>query len=272
LGDAFPLPDRLIGWSQAPLPDPQEGGAEPFLSGESAMNSKQTDRAHGTLNDSTYDQIREMILKGSLAPGARIVESELAEHLNVSRTPMRSALHRLQQDGYVLAQGGGRKARLMVAPLTKEDAREIYHIVGALDGLAAWHAARLPERERLALTNGMARINDTIAELGRAPHPEHQKLFQLHGEFHDLVLDAVEAPRLRALNATTKPQADRYRRIYSSGDFGQQVRSVNEHTGIIEAIADGTADRALNRTWEHWMAAADRLCGIIEVLGERGSW
>ena len=65
----------------------------------------------------------------------------------------------------------------------------------------------------------------------------------LHGEFHDLVLEAIEAPRLRALNATTKPQADRYRRIYSSGDFGQQIRSVKEHTGIIEAIADGNGGR-----------------------------
>lgn len=257
---------------QAPLPDPQKGGAELILTGVSAMNSKQQDRIHGSLNDSTYDRIREMILIGSMAPGARIMESELAEHLGVSRTPVRSALHRLQQDGYVLAQEGGRKAKLMVAPLTKEDAREIYHIVGALDGLAAWHAAHLKEGERMVLANGMIRINDTIAEMGRSAQPEHHQLLSLHGEFHDLVLDAIEAPRLRALTATTKPQADRYRKIYSSGDFGQQTRSVKEHTGIIEAIADGTADEALCRTQDHWMAAADRLCGIIEVLGERGSW
>ncbi len=224
------------------------------------------------MNSSTYDQIREMILKGSLAPGARIVESELAEHLGVSRTPVRSALHRLQQHGYVMAQDRGRKVKLFVAPLTKEDAKEIYHIVGALDGLGAWQAAHLPERERLTLSNGMGRINDTIAELGKSKNPEHQKLLLFHGEFHHLVMDAVEAPRLRALNAATKPQADRYRSIYSSSDFGQQIRSVNEHNRIIEAIAAGKAEEAMCRTQAHWMAAADRLCGIIEVMGERGSW
>lgn len=236
------------------------------------MSTKLKDPVRANLHESAYEQIRELILRGSLAPGARIVESELAEHMGVSRTPVRSALHRLQQDGYVLGQERGRKVKLIVAPLTKEDAREIYHIVGVLDGLAAWHAARLPERERLSLSNGMGRINDTITELGESPQPEHQRLLELHGEFHDLVLEAIEAPRLRALRATTKPQADRYRRIYSSGDFGQQVRSVQEHRGIIQAISDGTPAEALCRTQEHWMAAADRLCGIIEVLGERGSW
>jgi DNA-binding GntR family transcriptional regulator len=229
-------------------------------------------RLRGKLNDSAFDRIKEMILKGSLAPGTRIVESELANHLGVSRTPVRSALHRLQQDGYVLALDGGRKAKLIVAPLTKDDAREIYHIVGVLDGLAAWRGAQLPERERLALSKAMTRVNEAIAEAGSSAQPEHQRLLALHGEFHELVLEAVEAPRLTALYSTTKPQADRYRSIYSSGDFGQQDRSVKEHAGIIEAIEDGAVDAALRLTQDHWMAAADRLCGIIEVLGERGSW
>jgi DNA-binding GntR family transcriptional regulator len=118
----------------------------------------------------------------------------------------------------------------------------------------------------------MRRINDTISEIGSSGRAEHHRLLQLHGEFHDLVLDAIHAPRLEGFHTITKPQADRYRRIYSSGDFGQQVRSVKEHAGIIEAIADGDPSEALCRTQDHWMAAADRLCGIIEVLGERGSW
>ena len=264
--------DRPLGWSRHRSPNRKRPAFKPRNSWGMSRNGTNMDRPRGNLNDTAFERIREMILRGSLAPGARIVESELAEHIGVSRTPVRSALHRLQQDGYVLAQDRGRKVKLIVAPLTKEDAREIYHIVGALDGLAASHAARLPERERLALSNGMSRINDTIAEAGRSPQPEHQTLFELHGEFHGLVLEAIEAPRLKALHATTKPQADRYRKIYSSGDFGQQGRSVQEHKGIIDAIAGGDPAEALCRTQDHWMTAADRLSGIIEVLGERGSW
>ncbi len=235
------------------------------------MTGKREATNQKRLIDSAYHQVREMILKGSLAPGGRIVESDLASHIGVSRTPVRSALHRLQQDGYVLSQEGGRKAKLIVAPLTKEDAREIYHIVGALDGLASWHAAQLSERERLSLSKGMRRINDTISELGSSGGAEYLRLLTLHGEFHDLVLEAIHAPRLEGLHTVTKPQADRYRRIYSSGDFGQQVRSVREHASIIEAIEEGDPTEALCRTQNHWMAAADRLCEIIEVLGERGN-
>jgi len=233
---------------------------------------KKRDRSRGQLNDAAYEQIREMILKGSLAPGARIMESELAEHVGMSRTPVRSALHRLQQGGYVRALNGGKKAKLIVAPLTKEDAREIYHIVGALDGLAAWHAAQLPDEPRKTLVERMTGINDDIEELGGSQKPEHQRLFSLHGDFHDVVHGAINAPRLEALHGTTKPQADRYRRIYSRGDFGQQARSVREHRRIIKAVAAGDSDQSLCHTQEHWMAAADRLCDIIEILGERGNW
>ncbi len=236
------------------------------------MNEGTSERPGRNLNDSAYDQIRTMIVIGSLAPGTRIVESELAEHIGVSRTPVRSALHRLQQDGYVLGQGRGRKVKLTVAPLTREDAREIYHIVGALDGLASWHAARLSDNKRGALVARMKWVNIALMAQEGEPKGDFQKLFDLHGEFHDLPLRAVAAPRLKALHATTKPQADRYRRIYSSGDYGQQKRSVEEHREIMEAIERGDCAEAMCRTQDHWMQAADRLCGIIEVLGERGSW
>ncbi len=109
------------------------------------------------LGDSAYERIGAMILDGSLAPGAGIVESQLAEHIGVSRTPVRSALHRLQQDGYVVAQDRGRKTRMVVAPLTEGDAREIYHIVGALDGLISYHAARLSAGDRESLTARMTK-------------------------------------------------------------------------------------------------------------------
>jgi DNA-binding GntR family transcriptional regulator len=224
------------------------------------------------LSDSAYDRIRMMILEGSLAPGTRIVESELAEHIGVSRTPVRSALHRLQQDGYVLALDRGRQTRLVVAPLTKEDAREIYHIVGALDGLVSWHAARLSADDREGLTDRMARINQDLSRVGETGGGHLQRLLELHAAFHAVVFDAIDAPRLKALHATNRPQADRYRRIYSSGDYGQQGPSVEEHGRIVEAIRVGDAEAALCRTQEHWMNAADRLSRIIDVRGEHGNW
>ena len=98
-----------------------------------------------------YDSLRNMIVRGQLAPGARIVETEVAERFGVSRTPVRAAFQRLEQEGYVTASPT-HQARMTGAPLTREDVGELLEIVGELEGLAARSAARLtdPERERLA--------------------------------------------------------------------------------------------------------------------------
>src|SRR5574341_2287464 len=80
-----------------------------------------------------YGRRHELIVRGRLAPGARITESDAAGRLGVSRTPIRAALQRLQQEGYVVVSNAGRRARPVVAPLTREDATELFHIVGEIE-------------------------------------------------------------------------------------------------------------------------------------------
>jgi DNA-binding GntR family transcriptional regulator len=222
--------------------------------------------------DGTFETIRTMILEGSLAPGAPIVETELAEHLGVSRTPVRSALHRLEQDGYVRATWRGRKRRLLVAPLTKEDGREVYHIVGALDALVAWRAALLPADLREQLTTKMSSINESLFAAGLLIPVDFPRLLELHASFHSVFFDAIDAPRLKALHSNVRPQADRYRRIYSRVSHGQQEQSAEEHRRIIEGIEAGDPVEAHCATMEHWMGAAERLCEIIAIFGEHGAW
>ena len=94
-----------------------------------------------------YERLRELIIDGRLAPGTRIVETDVAARLGVSRTPVRGALQRLQQEGFVVDSPTLQQTRPTVAPLTSEDARELFLLVGALEGLAASsrrvrHAAR----------------------------------------------------------------------------------------------------------------------------------
>ncbi len=73
-----------------------------------------------------FFEIRELIVHGRLSPGSWIVEADIARHLSMSRTPVRSALHWLQREGYVIEHKNARKSRMVVAPLTKEDAEELY--------------------------------------------------------------------------------------------------------------------------------------------------
>ncbi|HET7564995.1 MAG TPA: GntR family transcriptional regulator, partial [Gemmatimonadaceae bacterium] len=58
-----------------------------------------------------YEQLRTLIVHGRLAPGSRVIESDIAERLGVSRTPVRSALHRLQQEGYIVGVSRGKEPR-----------------------------------------------------------------------------------------------------------------------------------------------------------------
>ena len=80
-----------------------------------------------------YERLRELIIDGRLAPGARIVETDVAARLGVSRTPVRGALQRLQQEGFVVDSPTLQQTRPTVAPLTSEDARELLLEFGDID-------------------------------------------------------------------------------------------------------------------------------------------
>src|SRR6476660_2064412 len=73
-----------------------------------------------------YEELRSLIVWGQLPPGARIAERAVADRLGLSRTPIRSALHRLQQEGFVASAGRGTDQRLIVAPLTGDDGQEVF--------------------------------------------------------------------------------------------------------------------------------------------------
>src|SRR5580704_9375574 len=94
-----------------------------------------------------YNRLREMIVWGTLSPGMRLVESELMTQLGLGRTPIRTALHRLQSEGFIAGTGRGKES-LRVAPLSQADAADVFEIVGALESIAVRHAATLDRRAR----------------------------------------------------------------------------------------------------------------------------
>jgi DNA-binding GntR family transcriptional regulator len=85
------------------------------------------------LNDAAYDRIRDWILDGTLAPGEALRDEALAEALGMSRTPIRDALHRLEEEGLVVTTA---TRRTYVSEVTIKQAREIYPVLGALEALA----------------------------------------------------------------------------------------------------------------------------------------
>jgi DNA-binding GntR family transcriptional regulator len=200
------------------------------------------------------------------------VETEIASRLGVSRTPVREALQRLQQEGFVMGAPGAQQSRLTVAPLTLADVHELLDIVGSLEGLGARRAAVVEASERRTLVKELRALNLEFARAARSAPVDHGKLYDADERLHRRIVQAGVGPRLLALHDAVKPQAERYIRMYISMLTGDIKSSVDEHDSMIDAIEQGRdadAQKAVELNWRH---ASERLSKVIELAGERGSW
>ena len=226
----------------------------------------------GTGLATAFQELRKLIVMGQLSPGSWIVEADLAKRLGLSRTPIRGALQWLQREGYVIEHKEGKNGRILVAPLTKEDARELYMIVGHLEALAGGLTASLPVEKRDQLADDLADINEQMNQIATQRPVDPRRVFDLDKEFHARIVEASAGPRLLVLHRSVKPQVERYWRLYASSIINELHVSVAEHSDIIAAIREGdprSASEALDR---NWVGGLDRISGLIDLFGERGSW
>jgi len=214
--------------------------------------------------------LRGLIVRGQLAPGARIPEVEVAQRLGVSRTPVRAALQRLEREGYVVASPT-QQARMTVAPLTKEDVRELLQIVGELEGIAAREAASLNAEARERVAKDLAALNSSFKRASTGKDPAGA-LYELDENFHRRYVEAGAGPRLKSIHDAVKPQAERYIRMYVALLMDTAPTAGSEHEAIVEAIRSGNAASAQRAVQTNWRHAADRIAHAIEVMGEQGNW
>ena len=214
--------------------------------------------AHSRPNDEVYDHVRGLIVSGRIAPGTRLVETELARTLAVSRTPVREAIRRLAQEGLANAVGTGAKLQVAVAPATVTDLLDLFAIIGALEGLAGRGLAALERGERLALARNLGARNDRFARLSRRPlrTPE---FFDSHDAFHSAFVERCASDRLRQLIEAVRPQVKRYELLYATAVGTSFNASLQEHRSIIAAMAAGDPDRVERAVRRNWSMSAKRL-------------
>jgi DNA-binding GntR family transcriptional regulator len=219
-----------------------------------------------------FEELRNLIVQGRLVPGTWIVEADLAKRLKFSRTPVRSALQWLAREGYLITHSTGKKSRMRVAPLTKEDAKEIFYIVGHMESLACLNAAKLPAGKRSQIAQKLAGINSALHKIAESHHAEPDRILELDTNFHDLIVSANAGPRLLALHSSIKPMTKLYFRLYASSVIKDLHYSVSEHEEIIRAISKGDPNCAERAMQANWQNGAGRLATIIELFGEHGNW
>ena len=172
-----------------------------------------------------YRLILEAIEAGLYKPGDRLVESELAEQLGVSRTPVREALQRLETQAMLRRDGRS----LIVASLDHNQLSELYAVRTELEGLAARLAARHATEEEVHVLRGMVEDDRRLLggdpkALSRANKRFHKQIhLASHNRFLVQQLDLVH--RSMALMANT-----------SFAAVGRDVQGLDEHSAIVAAI------------------------------------
>jgi len=179
-----------------------------------------------------YDTLRQAILDGSIPPGERLVESELAETLNVSRMPVREAIRKLEAEGLLEHQ---RRKGVVVKTFSEDDILEIYTLREAMEALAAVQAVRRATNEEIErLERAMDEI-DRLCDLG--DKVDAAEIFEANRAFSEGVIEACHMPRLIQVINTYKEYLERFRRVTLAGPSRRELVRL-EHRGILEAIRD----------------------------------
>lgn len=220
-----------------------------------------------------YARLRTLIVQGTLAPGSPLIESDLAARLRLSRTPIRAALLRLDQEGFVRFMPTGRTGRrASVAPLTVDDLREVFLIVGALEATAARLAASLGAQPREAVAAELHRANQALGAALKQRPPLLTLAQDEHVRFHRACAEAAGGRRLLAELNVLAPQAERYQRLYSAATMYAIDEFAAAHEAIIAAIRRGQPDEAERAVAADWRLTAQRFADLVAVMGERGNW
>lgn len=192
------------------------------------------------LRDSVYEGLTEMIIAGSLQPGQHLVEVELARMLDVSRQPVREALQRLHTDGWVdLRPGFG----AMVHVPTDDEVDQLLASRAALESESARLAAEHATDESVAKLRKLCKDGIRALEDG-----EIETVVRLNAELHAAI---TEMSHNKFLIDFAGQVARRVRWYYTPVAQARGVRSWDEHTQIVDAIADGDGDRAAQTMRQH---------------------
>ena len=179
--------------------------------------------AYLPLRDVVFQTLREAILKGDLRPGERLMELQLAAKLGVSRTPIREAIRMLEQEG--LAVTMPRKGA-EVARMTEKNMEDVLQIREALDELAVQVACdKMTDQQLENLTLAMKNFENAI-QAG-----DLKKTAAYDVEFHDIIYESTDNPKLVTLLNNLREQIYRYRVEYLK-EKENNTMMIKEHETI----------------------------------------
>ena len=194
-----------------------------------------------SLADQVFEKLENDIILGVYEKGEILTELKLVEQLGVSRTPIREALRRLEQERLIADSGKGSR----VVGITAEDALDIMEIRQYLEGLAAYHAALNITEEGKAQLLHLLDLQEFYYAKQDAEH-----LRQIDDEFHELICNLSQRNIVKDTLLPLHRKTRRYRKL-SLEDSERNKLSLQEHRQICQAIISGEAQQAMDLSSEH---------------------
>ena len=204
-----------------------------------------------SLADQVFEKLENDIIQGVYPRGEILTELKLVDQLGVSRTPIRDALRRLEQERLIEDTGKGSR----VVGITEEDLEDIMNIRQRIEGLAAYYAAKNMTPEGLAELTHIVDLQDFYYDKGDA-----EQLRQVDEQFHDLICYLSKRTVIMDTLIPLHRKTRRYRRI-SMEDWSRTVNTRKEHRASLDAMASGNADLAESLMAKHIENAKEHMLG-----------
>jgi GntR family transcriptional regulator, rspAB operon transcriptional repressor len=211
----------------------------------------------GQSTEGVYEQVRNAILEGALAPGAVMSQVALADELGISRTPLREALRMLQGEGLI---EGEPNRRVRVAPMTPQDLEELYVMRVTLEA----------EAMRLSVPRmspeGVAHLEGHMAEMAHyAAIRDYSRWTIPHRAFHR-ALTAPAGERVNLVLGQLFDHAERYRRLHIG--HGPSAWATAGHREILDACKEGDRDRCAGLLASHLARTGLEVSELLDAAYE----
>ena len=204
-----------------------------------------------SLADQVFEKLENDIIQGVYKRGELLTELKLVEQLGVSRTPIREALRRLEQERLIEDTGKGSR----VLGITEEDLQDIMNIRERIEGLAAYYAT-------VNLTEDGLKELSHIVDLQEFYFSKQDKehLRQVDDAFHDMICSLSKRSVISDTLTPLMRKTRRYRRV-AIDNWERTTLTMNEHKQIFQAIASGDAKLAEELTTQHIIHAKEHMIG-----------
>ena len=192
-----------------------------------------------------YDGIRNLIIEEEISPGELLSENQLAAYLNMSRTPVREAIRRLQAEGFLESRKG---LGTFLKPLTTKDVRNIYEVRKAMELIACETSIYQITDEEIEAVR--ASLMSLLARHEAGEEIDRMEFSKLDGQCHDLIVQKSSNGYIKILMDQIYFNVDRYRIIsfHVSLDLEESTR---QHLVLLDCLKERNLEKLKAALSEH---------------------